>query len=110
MSRRARPIRFFLIALSLLVFLFALSSKLSVYQSAQPLTAKSTSKLWLNGQKMEAQAPVTVAPLLWSLGLFLFALFAERSSRFAAFDLPTPTPISSFELERFLRPPPFLRL
>lgn len=107
MSRRARPIRFFLIALSLLVFLFALSSKLSVYRSAQPLTAKSTSKLWLNGQKMEAQAPVTVAPLLWSLGLFLFALFAERSSRFAApYRIPAPSPISSRELERFLRPPP----
>jgi hypothetical protein len=96
-----------MIALSLFVFLLALNAKLSLYQQPRHANATNTSKLWLNGQKMEAQAPPI---LVFAVLSVTFALLRPRFHQTAwsrvQFEVPVITPARTFQLHRFLRPPP----
>ena len=100
-----------IVAICALVFFFALHAKTSMYDgNGVKVTPVTSSKLWLNGQKMEppAQQPDT-GLLLCMAFLCLFALAFERH-RLAVEVLPTP-PLSNLPLQylrRFLRPPPAL--
>src|SRR5579884_1472919 len=107
MSPRAKQIKLLLIALSLFVFLLALDAKLSLYEQPTHVNTTNSSKLWLNGQKMEAQSsPVLVLAVL-SIAFVLLRPRFHRSP-WPAMQLRTPRPsvVPSFELHRFLRPPP----
>lgn len=105
----AKHIRFAVIILSLLVFLLALNAKLSSYDVPPRVNGPSSSKLWLNGQKMEAQAPSLLVVAVLSLCLLLFRPVRE-SSRWprAQFQTGTSTVLELLHLHRFLRPPPVL--
>jgi hypothetical protein len=96
-----------IIALSLFVFLLALNAKLSLYQQSTHANATNSSKLWLNGQKMEAQAPPI---LVFAVLSFTFALLRPRFRQTpwprVQFEVPVVTPARTFQLHRFLRPPP----
>jgi hypothetical protein len=96
-----------MIALSLFVFLLALNAKLSLYQQPTHANATNSSKLWLNGQKMEAQAPPVLVFAAFSI---TFALLRPRFHQTpwprVQFEVPVVTPARTFQLHRFLRPPP----
>ena len=50
-----KQLSFFVIFLALFVFLLALNAKLSLYEQPLHPNATNSSKMWLNGQKMEAE-------------------------------------------------------
>jgi|SRR5581483_8371050 len=107
MSPNAKQIKILLIALSLFVFLLALYAKLSLYEQPAQVDATNSSKLWLNGQKMEAQAPpVLVFAVLSRTFILLPPRFHQSPSPSAQLRAPRPFAVPSFELHRFLRPPP----
>jgi hypothetical protein len=101
-----------LLAMCVLVFLFALRAKVAVYNGNAPakVTPTTSAKLWLSGQKMEAQSLESSTEIwFWLALLSLFTLVqhrepvAQRVSR-----SPLPSNISLHYLHRFLRPPPLL--
>ena len=103
----AKHVRFAVVILSLLVFLLALNAKLSSYDIPPRVNGPSSSKLWLNGQKMEAQAPSLLVVAVLSLCLLLFRAVPERSRwPRAQFQTGTCTALEVLHLHRFLRPPP----
>jgi hypothetical protein len=105
MSPRAKQLRFFVIALSLLVFLLSLNAKLSMYDQPSHVNNINSSKLWLNGQKMEA--PITLVLAVLPVVFIVLRLRFHRSPwQRVQHSVPAPSPISAFELHRFLRPPP----
>lgn len=107
MSPRARKIKLFVVILSLLVFLLALDAKLSLYERSAHADAPSTSKLWLNGQKMEAQTPlILVLAVLSAVLLFLRPRFRRSPWTRARVISLVPSFLPDFEQHRFLRPPP----
>jgi hypothetical protein len=94
-----------------LVFLFAYHAKTGVYG---PLKAKVTpvtaSKLWVGSQKMQPTPQSTVTVLTWAFVLCFFALTLARKPQLRqAVETPVPALLPSFELHRFLRPPPVSR-
>ena len=92
------------------MFLLALHAKLSAYHQSSAANLNSSSKLWLNGQKMEARAPATSAILpIWAVAFFLFEL-SFRSLRRAEspFRVTSSIPNTEFDPQQFLRPPPAL--
>ena len=99
---------YFMLALAMFVFLFALHAKISLYQ---PGPSAQSSKLWLNGQKMDVLSSIESAGsvLLGLLAVILFAfsplLRRLRPIRWA-YVAPTPFLIDPFQRSRFLRPPP----
>jgi hypothetical protein len=103
--------RALLLALCVLVFLFALHAKTGVYNGGAParVTPSTASKLWLSGQKMEVQPVDSAAgPLFFVVLLCVFAL-CLHSERYVQSDFLT-APSRNFSLRyvrRFLRPPPF---
>ena len=103
-----------MLALSLCVFLFALQAKISLYQPAGHGHSAEISKLWLNGQKMDVlnsieDAGSFVLGLLAAVILFVFSpLFRGFRPKGRAYVVPIPFPIDSFQLFRFLRPPPVI--
>ena len=102
-----KHIRFAIIVLSLLVFLLALNAKLSAYDVPPHVNGPISSKLWLNGQKMEAQAPSLLVLAVLSLCLLLFRPVRERSRwPRVQFQNGTSTALELLHLHRFLRPPP----
>ncbi len=103
--------RLLLLALCVLVFLFALHAKTGVYNGGAPakMTPSTASKLWLSGQKMQVPSvEVGSSVLFCMLLLCLFALHLQRQSlaKTARITLP-PRSISLRYVCRFLRPPPF---
>jgi len=105
MSPRAKRLRFFIVALSLLVFLLSLQAKLSMYDQPGHVNTVNSSKLWLNGQKMEA--PMTLVLAVLPLVFVVLRLRFPRSPwQRIELPVPAPSPLSVLALHRFLRPPP----
>lgn len=110
-SRQAKKLTYFMLALALFVFLFALHAKVSLYQPAGH--GGEVSKLWLNGQKMDVLSSIegTATALVGFLTVILF-LFSRPSAclRLVGWTYlePVSIPTVSFEFSRFLRPPPVL--
>jgi hypothetical protein len=107
MLRGAKQLRFAVVLLSLLVFLLALNAKLSAYEQPPNLNGPSSSKLWLNGQKMEAQAPSLLVLAVLSVAFILLRPLSEKSQLpRAQFQTPASSAFDMLHLHRFLRPPP----
>jgi len=107
MSAQARKIKLFVVILSLLVFLLALDAKLSLYERSAHADSPSSSKLWLNGQKMEAQTPpILVLAVLSAVLLFLRPRFHRSPWTKTRIVVLVPSFLPDFEQHRFLRPPP----
>jgi hypothetical protein len=104
--------RTLLLAVCVLVFLFALRAKVAVYNGNAPakVTPTTSAKLWLSGQKMEVQSlDSSTAIWFWLALLSLFTLVLHRESiAQVASRSPLPSNVSLRYLHRFLRPPPFL--
>jgi hypothetical protein len=99
-----------LLWLCALVFFFALHAKLAVYTGGVPAkaTPSTASKLWVSGQKMETQTPQpTGVVLFWIAFTCLFGLYLHRAPKVRRIVLtPPPNNLRSWQLHRFLRPPP----
>lgn len=99
--------RLLLLLSCVLVFFFAFHAKTAVYQNPSHLDGSTSSKLWLNGGKIESDVSVLDALILWTIALLTFLL---RPSRVAIVRKvhPAPVPAQSRKhyLARFLRPPP----
>ncbi|HWY70633.1 MAG TPA: hypothetical protein VNX88_18340 [Terriglobales bacterium] len=107
MPRRATQLRFGIVILSLLVFFLALNAKLSAYDYPPSVNGPSSAKLWLNGQKMEAQTPSSLVLAIFSVAfIFLRPLREKLRWPRAQFQTSTPTAFELLQLHRFLRPPP----
>jgi hypothetical protein len=99
--------RFLLLLSCALVFLFAFHAKTAVYNNAGHLDGSTSSKLWLNGSKLDSDmsAPTTVA--FWLLALLFVALSPGVERRFETLRRsPVPVPSNRAFLKRFFRPPP----
>lgn len=109
---RSRVCPLLLLALCVLVFLFAFHAKTSQYNGSQPVkaTPSTSAKLWSNGQKMELRPIVSSAILPFCVALlFVYQLVLRPEALSSAFeDSPSPRRLRLWELHRFLRPPPFL--
>jgi hypothetical protein len=95
-----------------LVFLFAFHAKTALYNGGQPVkaTPSTSSKLWVNGQKMELPPIVSnpILPFCVAL-LFMYQLVLRPVVLSPTLeDSPSPRRLRLWELHRFLRPPPFL--
>jgi len=106
MNRRARQIRLFVVALSLLVFLLALNAKLSLYEQPTPVNATTSSKLWLNGQKMEQPTATLVLAVLSVAYVVLRLRFPRSPWQRVQVQEPVPSRLTAFRARRFVRPPP----
>ena len=99
-----------LLWLCALVFFFALHAKTAVYNGGSPAkaTPSTASKLWLSGQKMEAQTLQSAGVVLfWIAFTCLFSLYLHRQPRvLSAVVIPSPNNLRLRYLHRFLRPPP----
>jgi len=108
-SRQAKKLTYFMLALALFVFLFALHAKVSLYQPAGH--GGEVSKLWLNGQKMDVvnsiESAATALAGLLTVALFIFSLPSPHVRGWSYLE-PAYLPTTSFEFSRFLRPPPLL--
>ena len=102
------------LALCLAVFLFAFHAKTAMYGhgSASHITPSTSAKLWLNGQKPEAEPKTQPAAiLLWTAVLFLHWLYLHPESVFQGVvhvHVPVVRPLVLQDLHRSLRPPPIL--
>jgi hypothetical protein len=106
MNSNSKQIRMFVVMLSLLVFLLTLNAKLSLYEQPTPVNTANSSKLWLNGQKMEQPAPILVLAVL-SVAYVVSRLRFPRSPwQRVQIEAPVPSRLISFRARRFLRPPP----
>jgi hypothetical protein len=100
-----------LLWLCALVFFFALHAKTAVYNGGTPAkaTPSTASKLWVSGQKMEAQtlqSPGIV--LFWIAFTCLFSLYLHSGPKVcSAVVIPPSNDLRLRHLRRFLRPPPF---
>lgn len=117
MSERAQQIRTrcFVLVLCAFVLLFGFDAKISAYQqghaTANPVVS---SKLWLGGQQkmgsLESQAAPDLDLLLFWAGLSLGLFWqVKRSAPQVYRAAPLARPLSLFESELFLRPPPAFR-
>ena len=94
-----------------LVFLFAFHAKTAVYKSGSTasVTPTTSSKLWLNGQKMEVRSVnSSAAVVFWMSILCLYGAYLHREPLVRS-AVATPAPRNSrlLLLYRYLRPPPF---
>ncbi len=100
-----------LLWLCALVFFFALHAKTAVYNGGAPAkaTPSTASKLWLSGQKMEAQTPLSPGVVLfWIAFTCLFSLYLLHEPKVrSAVVVRSPDNLRLWQLHRFLRPPPF---
>jgi hypothetical protein len=109
MPRIPKHWRYFVLLLSLFVFLLALHAKLSAYDRPASASTVSSSKLWLNGQKMEAENQIGATPVIaiWSIAFLFLAVLPQRYPAFESFfRVPPPVLSQAFEPQSFLRPPP----
>jgi hypothetical protein len=102
--------RALLITLCVLVFVFVLRAKTSVYNGSGPakVTPTTASKLWFSGQKLEVQtADNGTAVLFWMAIVCVFGMLLRHEPRLQTFLLSPPASnVSLRYLHRFLRPPP----
>lgn len=110
-SRQSKKQIYFMLALALFVFLFALHAKVSVYEPAGH--GGEISKLWLNGEKMDVLNSIESAATVLIGFLTIFLLFFSQPSLCLrvvrwSYREPASFPTASFEFSRFLRPPPAL--
>jgi len=105
MSSRAKQLRFFIIVLSLFVFLLSLQAKLSMYDQPGHVNSINSSKLWLNGQKMEAPMTLVLAVLPVIFVVLRLRFHGSPWQRIES-PVPAPSPLRALALHRFLRPPP----
>jgi hypothetical protein len=108
-SGQAKKLTYFMLALALFVFLFALHAKVSLYQPAGH--GGEASKLWVDSQKMDVLSAIenagTAFVSLLAAVTFLFAPLCRGPRPIAlAHHAPIPFLMSSFQPSRFLRPPP----
>ena len=100
--------RFLLLLSCALVFSFAFHAKVAVYHNPTHIDASTSSKLWLNGGRMES-ASLAPGPLLLP---FAFLLFLFQPTLPRRLPVLRPAPVSSrrkqHSLYWFLRPPPGL--
>ena len=109
MLKQAKQWRGFVLLLCLLVFLLALNAKISVYhQGAGSADSIASSKLWLNGQKMELRSDLRFVPVLWIVALlFCPPLLCHKIIKTTAeFPVWIPTVLRQYAKYQFLRPPP----
>src|SRR5579872_859883 len=106
MSLSKKQLTLLVIFMALLVFLLALNAKLSLYEQPLHPNATNSAKMWLNGQKMEAQPTVLVFAIVSVLFLLIRPLPFRAAWPRAEFHFGPPAPLPPFELHRFLRPPP----
>ena len=98
--------RFLLLACCLLVFLFTLHAKVSVYQQNHVDTSTS-SKLWVSGERHEPQPVSTSVVIFWFAAVLVFLLYQESEHLYDAVGrAPAQESRSQLYLRRFLRPPP----
>ena len=110
MNFRAKQVRVFVVVLSLLVFLLALNAKLSLYDQPAHANTVNSSKLWLNGQKMEQPQATLVLAVLSVAYVVLRLRFPRSRWQRAWIQEPRPSRLTAFRAYRFLRPPPFSRM
>jgi hypothetical protein len=99
--------RLLLLLSCVLVFYFALHAKTAVYHNPSHIDGSTSSKLWLNGGKLESDVAVIDALLVWALP-WLLVLPRVSGRRFFPVlrCAPVPVPSNKLYLARFLRPPP----
>jgi hypothetical protein len=99
-----------LIMLCALVFLFAFHAKTAVYKSGVPVNAtpSTSSKLWLNGQKMEVRSvDFSATVMCWMVVLCLYGVYIYQDPLVrSAVSPPSPRNRRLLYLHRYLRPPP----
>lgn len=99
--------RLLLLLSCILLFYFAFHAKTAVYHNPSHLDGSTSSKLWLNGGKLESDVAVFDSLVLWALALLL--LLPSISSK-QAYPLLRVAPVTVRSkkqyLARFLRPPP----
>jgi len=107
-SRQGEWLRWIVVALAVCVFALALRAKLSQYDPPRvgSVNLASVSKLWVGGDKVKAEAPPVLLPVLWLTALLLLLPPARRISRSKLSRTPALRPVALFEMYRFLRPPP----
>lgn len=99
--------RFLLLLSCALVFLFAFHAKIAVYHNPGHIDGSTSSKLWLNGSKLDSD--VSAPPMLafWILASLLLWLAPIVERRFEVLRRSAvPVRSNRIFLERFFRPPP----
>jgi hypothetical protein len=96
------------IALCVVVFLFAFHAKTAAYtgSASVKVTPTTSSKLWLNGQKMEVRSVQASSNVLFAMTLLcLVGLSIKRETPVEAV-VVTPLRSNLRHIQRFFRPPP----
>jgi hypothetical protein len=99
--------RILMVLACVLVFSFALHAKVAVYSGASHPQPSTSSKLWLNGEKLQPLTAVPTVTLAW-LATFLISLLCWQNIR-SCKEAPAPDVREQGRqqyLSRFLRPPP----
>jgi hypothetical protein len=108
MNFRAKQFKWFVIALSLLVFLLTLNAKLSLYDQPTHVNTVNSSKLWLNGQKLEPPPATLMVALLTFVCVVLRLRFPRAPWQRVPIQESIPSRLTAFRAYCFLRPPPSL--
>jgi hypothetical protein len=99
--------RFLLLACCVLVFLFALHAKVSVYQQSNHVDTSTSSKLWLSGERHDLLPASASVTLFWFAAVLVFLLCRQSERRYdSVCRAPAPASPNQMYLHRFLRPPP----
>lgn len=99
--------RFILLLSCALVFLFAFHAKTAIYTNPAHIDGSTSSKLWLNGTKLESDISAPAAFAAWIFALLLLVVVPVRERRFGTLRrVPIPVPRNQIYLQRFFRPPP----
>jgi hypothetical protein len=99
--------RLLLLTTCVLVFLFALHAKVSVYQQGSQIHTSTSSKLWLGGERQASQPISESLTVFWLACLLINLLYKKSEGRYdTVYRAPIPVQLSQIYLHRFLRPPP----
>jgi hypothetical protein len=89
------------------VFYFTFHAKTAIYHNPSHVEGSTSSKLWLNGGKLESDVAVFDSAVLWALVLLLLLPSIPNKQTFRSVRLaPVPVRSKKHYLARFLRPPP----
>jgi hypothetical protein len=99
--------RFLLLLSCVLVFAFAFHAKVAVYHNPQHVDGSTSSKLWLNADKMQTPASQADVAVFWLLSLLTLLICLPEIRAWQTFRrAPVSSPLNQLNLRRFLRPPP----